>query len=595
MKEFFHSFVHGITRLAGTVLALLLVSALILYALRLWQTSRIPDSAVLVLDLNSGIIESIPQTLLAQVLYEDTPSVLSLVEALDAAARDARVTGLIARVGDAPIGIAQAQELRDAVMRFRRSGKPAIAFTESFGEFGPGTISYYLATAFDEIHIQPSGSLGLTGLVSETLFFRDALDELRVTPRLDSRKEYKTFRNMFTENGYTPEHAEAIRTVLDSLFSQILDGIVTQRGLDPATLGQLIDRGLLSAQEALEHRLVDGLLYREDVVARMEQLAGTDVALFDLLTFHRLTRTAGAGDAIALIYCTGPIVYGRSDFDPVVRRIMTGSDTLLTAFTQAEKDSSIKAILFRIDSPGGSYIAADTVWQEIMRIQKTGTPVIVSMSTTAASGGYYVAMPAQCIVAHPGTITGSIGVVGGKMVVDGFLQKYGITARRITAGRQADMWSMTTDYTPGQWQLLQSMLDRIYRDFVEKAARGRAMSETRIRDSAKGRIWTGADARTRGLVDELGGFAEALQQARQAAGIEENETVHLKVFPQAHSLAEWFMQYLYASPVAVSIVQALAGPFLAPLHCAEHLGPLRQAGEVCRPPRPLQVQELQIR
>ncbi|MGC8793660.1 MAG: signal peptide peptidase SppA, partial [Bryobacteraceae bacterium] len=490
-------------------------------------------------NMETALPEYVPDDPLARALFGERLTMRDVLDALARAADDGRVAGLIARVGAAPLGMAQVQELRDAVRRFREKKKFALAFAETLGEFGPGGNAYYLATAFDEIWLQPSGDVGLTGVLAEAFFLRGTLDKLGITPRLDHRYEYKNAMNIFTERKFTPAHKEATERVVKSFASQMVRGIAEGRGMSEHQVRALIDRGPLLGPEALEAKLVDGLAYREQVYDKVKERAGRGAKVLSLAEYlQRAGRPHTKGKTIALIYGVGGVQRGKSGFDPVFGEIVMGSDTVAAAFRAAARDKDVKAILFRIDSPGGSYVASDTIWQETVRARKAGKPVIVSMGDVAGSGGYFVAMAADKIVAQPGTITGSIGVLGGKMLTTGFWNKLGITWDEVHEGANATFWSGTSDYTPAQWARFQAWLDRIYDDFTNKVAEGRRLPKQRVLEIAKGRIWTGEDAKALGLVDELGGFETALRLAKQAAGIPEKEEVRLKLFPPKKSLLE---------------------------------------------------------
>jgi protease-4 len=494
-------------------------------------------------NLEQGLVEEIPSDPVAQLVLRDRATLRGTVEALQRAGDDPRVAGLIATLGAAPIGFAQTQELRDAVIAFRKKGKPAIAFAETFGEFSPGNSAYYLATAFDEIWLQPSGDVGLVGLLSETPFLRGTLDKLGVVPRMDHRWEYKNAMNVFTERDYTPAHREATTTVLDSLFGQMVRGIAAGRGLKEAEVRALVDRGPFLGKEAVEARLVDGLAYRDEAYAKAMAKVGPGAKR---LFLREYLRRAGAphrrGQTVALIYGVGLVTRGESAFDPLSGESALGSETVAAAFREAAKDESVKAILFRVDSPGGSYVASDTIWRETVRAREAGKPIVVSMGNLAGSGGYFVSMAADRIVAEPGTITASIGVLGGKMLTSGFWQKLGLNWDEIHEGAHAAFWSSIRDYSPAEWARFEAWLDRVYDDFTSKVAEGRKLKKERVLEIAKGRIWTGEEAKDLGLVDELGGMATALALAKKQAGIPAGEDVKLVVFPRPKSLLERLLE-----------------------------------------------------
>jgi len=498
---------------------------------------RVPGKTILEINLECELIEYVPDDPVARIMLGGFPVMRDIVEALERASEDERVVGLVARIGAGRMGLAKVQELRDAVQVFRESGKPAFAFSETFGEAGPGNGAYYLATAFDEIYLQPSGDIGLTGLMYETPFIRGTLDKLGIVPRMDHRHEYKSAKNIYTERQYTRAHREATQKVMTSQFGQLVRGIAEARGLTEQDVRSLIDGGPFLGREALDAGLVDGLGYRDEMVARVRERFGEGARFLYLNTYlERAGRPHRKGKAIALIYGVGGVSRGKSGYDPVFGDVRMGSNTVAGAFRAAIEDKTVKAILFRIDSPGGSYVASDAVWRETVRAREAGKPVIVSMSDVAGSGGYFVAMAADKIVAQPGTITGSIGVLGGKMVMSGLWDKVGLAWDEVHTSMNATMWTRNKDYNRNEWARFQAWLDRVYKDFTEKVVEGRRLPQEKVLEIAKGRVWSGEDARNLDLVDALGGFSTALRLAKEAAGIPDHEEVRLKCFPRKKSI-----------------------------------------------------------
>jgi protease-4 len=503
---------------------------------------RVPSNAVLEVNLETGLIEDIPDDPLAKAMLSGTSSTKDIVDAIERASTDSRVKGMIARFGGSTMGLATAQEIREAVLSFRAHKKFAIAYSETFGEVGPGGSSYFLASAFDQVWMQPSGDIGLTGVILESQFLRGTLDKLSIVPRMDHRYEYKNAMNQLTEKQFTPAHREAMQKLLDSWSSQLMKGIAEGRKLTTEQVHSAADRGPLLGQEAMDARLVDGLAYRDDVYAKVKKMAGDGSSLIYLQKYlDRAGRPHQSGKTIALIYGVGGVGRGKSGFDPLFGSAAMGSDTVTAAFRDAVKDPKVKAILFRVDSPGGSYVASDAIWRETVLARKAGKPVIVSMGDVAGSGGYFVAMAADKIVAQPATITGSIGVLGGKMVTTGFWKMLGITFDQVHDGANATYWTGTEDYTPAEWARFEAWLDRVYADFTGKVADGRHIPKDRVLQIAKGRIWSGEDAKALGLVDELGGFPEALALAKKAARIPAAEEVNLQVFPKKKTAFQSFL------------------------------------------------------
>lgn len=477
-----------------------------------------------------------------------------VVEALDHAADDPRVVGLVAWIRNPARGPATVQELRDAVARFRSKGKFAIAHAETFGDLGAGNGAYYLATAFDEIWLQPSGDVGLVGVAMEVNFMRGALDKLGILPQIDHRHEYKSMRDVLTETGFTPAHREASKRIVCSFFEQLIDGVAEGRRLDPERVRKLVDSGPALGAEAVEAGLVDRLAYRDEVTSHAKVGEGR---LLPLPAYARRTRgSRRRATQVALIVGTGVIVQGRPH--PLMRTAM-GSDEITSAFRQAVKDKHVKAILFRVDSPGGSAIASDAIWRETVRAREAGKPVVVSMGDVAGSGGYYVAMSADRIIAHPATITGSIGVVGGKAVVAGLKRKLGVGHAEVHVGANALISSASAPYSDREWERLQRSLDRAYDDFIAKVAAGRDLPLEQVDKVARGRVWTGADALENGLVDELGGYPAAERALRELLQLPLDAPVRLVPFPPRRTLlARLLGRDGHAEDMAAGLGEALA-------------------------------------
>jgi protease IV len=529
----------GILAIVGGLTIVAVVLGVVLLAGSRLGKGVVASGTVLEADFEQPLAEDAPSDPIARLVSGESPVVRDVVEALERAGGDQRVKGLVARVGAAPVGLAQVQELRDAVMAFRAKGKWAVAWAETYGEFAPGNGAYYLATAFDEIYLLPSGDVGLTGLIYETPFLRGTLDKLGLVPRMDHRKEYKNAMNTFTERAYTAAHREALAKVMDSQFGQMVRGVAAARKLTETQVRGIFDRGPYLGQEAVKAGLVDGLAYRDEVYDRVGKRAGGDPSYLKLATYlERAGRPHEKGDTVALIFGVGGVQRGRSGSASVFGEETMGSDTVTGAFRSAIDDADVRAILFRVDSPGGSYVASDAIWRETTRARAAGKPVIVSMGNVAGSGGYFVAMAADKIVAEPGTITGSIGVLGGKMLTTGMWEKLGLSWDEVHTSANSRMFTGTHDYSPEEWARFEAWLDRVYDDFTTKAAAGRKMPKEKLLQIAKGRIWSGEDAKAIGLVDELGGYATALRLVRQAAKLAPDAPVDLKVFPERKTLLQ---------------------------------------------------------
>jgi protease-4 len=546
---------------------------------------RLPSRLVLELDFEQGVIESIPDDPLAQLMMTDVVTLRDIVDSLDRAAEDRRVKAFVARIGAGGMGMAHLQEVRDAVKRFRESGKPAYAFAETFGEFGPGNGGYYLATAFDRIYLQPSGDIGLTGLIYEAPFVRGVLDKLDVTPEMGQRMEYKNAMNYYTDREYNEPYRAAMESVLGSHFGQLVRGVAEGRGLSEEDVTALFDRGPFLGQEALDAGLVDELVYRDEMLEQLRETIDTDVELTDLKRYVRLAgRPNRRGTTIALIEGNGQVVRGPSRYSPLDGSVSMGADTIVAAFRDAIDDRRVQAIVFRVESPGGSYVASDTIWRETMRAREADKPVIVSMGNVAGSGGYFVAMHADKIVAQPGTITASIGVLGGKMLTREFWNKLGVTWDDVVSGDHARMWTGTYEYGPAA-ERFEAGLDRIYEDFTTRVAEGRELPLEQVLEVAKGRIWTGEDAKELGLVDELGGLDVALRLARESIGLDPDADVRVKRFPRRRST--WDLLLAGGSDRAALVSLARSFTALQPnVRMLKKLGVLGDPGPLSMPDVP---------
>jgi protease IV len=492
------------------------------------RTAHIGEGTVLTLDLTQSLPDQAPDSGVQRLIYPNRMTLVETLNTIERAGSDSRVTGLVARIGDSDMGLAEVEELRDAIAAFRAKGKRAIAYADTFGELSSGTHSYYLASAFNEIWLQPMGLVGLVGLRIELPYLRGTLDMLGITPDFEHREEYKDAANMFTEKQMTDAEREELQALLFSISARMVQDIAADRNIDPATLQSLIDRAPLLTNEALEAHLVDHVGDRADAIAAF----GAAPKLLSLQNYRDQVGEANqSGPTVALIYATGLLSRGGGDGGNSLTGTESGTDEIVRAFRLAREDKDVRAIVFRIDSPGGSAVAAETIWAAVRRAHDAGKPIIVSMGDVAGSGGYYIAAPADKIVAEPATLTGSIGVVAGKPVIDGLMQKLGAGSSALQLGANAGMFSVFQDFSPSERDRLNAVLDDIYTGFKHRVAEGRKLDDNAVEAVAKGRVWSGIDAQVRGLVDTLGGFQTALDLAKQSAGLAPSDAVTLKLYP----------------------------------------------------------------
>jgi protease-4 len=529
----------------GALTLLVMVGFGILLAVAASHRPTVPAAVILETEFHRGLAERKDQGLF-EAFGREKPTVRDVVDALERASNDSRVTLLVSDLSHVNAGLAQLQEVRDAVLAFRKKGKKAIAFADTFGELGPANGAYYLATAYDEIYLQPSGSVGFTGLAMETPFGRELLKQIGVQPSFFKRREYKSAPEMFTEKGPSAPNREQLEALLDSSMSQLVRGVAEARHLEETRVKELVDRAPLLAQESLKEKLVDGLAYRDEVYAKARSVAGDKAEPLYLSRYlDRAGRPHAEGrDKVAVIFGTGNVERGAPGSGDLQGENAMRSGDLATAFRDAVADSHVKAIIFRIDSPGGSYVASDTIRRAVALAHEKGKPVIASMGNVAASGGYFAAMDADKIVAQPGTLTGSIGVFAGKFVTTPLWDKLGVSWATFSRGTNATLMSTTQDFSPQQRDRMNAWLDAVYADFTQKAAEGRHLSLEKLEPFARGRVWTGADAQKRGLVDVLGGFTTALALAKEAAKLAADAPVKVEVFPREKRPFEQLAQLL---------------------------------------------------
>jgi protease IV len=481
---------------------------------------------LLELDLTRPLGDAPAVDLLDRLRSRGRPRLGDVLDALHRAGDDRRVVGLVAKLGSG-LSLAAAQELRAAVRAFAASGKPTVAWAETFGEQANASAAYLLATGFGEIWLQPSGELGLVGLATETTFLGGAVQRLGVEPQVGQRLEYKNAPDQLTRTAYSDAHREAQDRLVASGWEQVLDAVATGRGLSPERVQELADRAPLDCRAALDAGLVDRRGYRDEVYADLRRRVGDEASL--LFVQHwagsrpaptRVAETVRARRApvVGVVEVTGGIVVGRSRRS-ALQGPMVGSDTVGAQLRAARRDDRVRAVLLRVDSPGGSYVASDTIWREVGLTRDAGKPVVVSMGRVAGSGGYFVSCGADAIVAEPATVTGSIGVFGGKVVLSGLLERYGVSTDAVERGARSRMHSTRRRFSDDEQAALAEWLDAVYADFTGKVAAGRGLDVERVHEIARGRVWTGADALGLGLVDALGGRREALARARREAGL----------------------------------------------------------------------------
>ena len=488
---------------------------------------EIASNSTLVLRVPGDIPEMEPGGVFGPFI-EAPPTVRSFVDMLHRAKTDKRITSVILRPTGAGALWGKVQEVRDAVSDFRRSGKPAVAYLEYGGEQ-----EFYLATACDKVFLMPASTLDLTGVSSYELFLRGTLDKIGAYPDAMHIGEYKTASNNFTQKTYTTAHREMAESLNTDLYEQLVRGIADGRHKSEAEVKSLIDHGPFLPEDALRAGLIDDLAYDDEIPDKVKLGTGKPKML-DMSDYKRASASgSGRGPKIAVIYAAGLIASGKSSYDTTGGQVV-GADTIIEYLRKARADSGVRAIVLRVDSPGGSAIASDVIWREVL-LTKKQKPVIASMSDVAASGGYYIAMPADAIVAQPSTLTGSIGVVLTKFVIEGTLKKLGMNMEGVSKGKFADLYSPVRPFSPDERARMEAYMQATYDTFVEKAAQGRNTTPEKIDAVGQGRVWTGRQAKQIGLVDDLGGLDRAVSLAKQRAKIAQDADVELVVYPPKKS------------------------------------------------------------
>ncbi len=539
--------------LLGVALVLSFGGFLALY-LFVGRTPSVPANTTLVMRIGGDLAEVAPADVVSFVRGSRTPTVRSLVENLRKAKTDKRVSGVFLKLtGLTSPYWGKVQELRDAVLDFRASGKPAYAYLEYGGDR-----DYYLASAADKVFLMPSSPLDLAGVATYAVFLRGAFDKLGVYPDIQHIGEYKTAANQLTETTYTAAHREMDASLNRDLYEQIVRGIAVSRNLPEQAMPALLDEGPFLPDAALTARLVDEVAYEDQALERLRAADGSDAARdIEDGEYSRIPLSSlglNRGPRVGVIYAAGQITGGRSGFDPLSGSTV-GSDTLIEAIRAANKDASLRAIILRIDSPGGSVVASDAIWRELMlaRTEHPDRPIVASMGDLAASGGYYIALPAQSIVAQPSTLTGSIGIFGGKFVTGGLYEKLGANIESQSIGKHAEMNSPARPYNPDEARKVQEQLRAGYDEFVKKAADSRSTTVERLQELAQGRVWTGQQAKANGLVDELGGLDRAVAVAKALAKLDADADVELVTYPAPKTFYQLLSDTLSGSTTSTAV------------------------------------------
>jgi protease-4 len=525
-------FIVGLLATIGALTILAVGGAIVFATSGSFAGKPLPSSMVLSLDLRTLPPEREGSAVLRGDFWNTSPDITRALQLLWQAADDPRVVGLYVEVGDEDAGLARVQELRQAIARFRGKGKFAIGFAESLGGGGDHFADYYLAAALDQIWLQPSGGFAVAGLAVETPFLGAGLDRLGVRMEGGKRYEYKSAPDTFTQSTFTAPARENLQRLVDGLYQQFIEDVSRDRRLAPAKLRQLVDSAPFDSERARAEGLVDKIGYRADTMDEVWQRAGKTRELVTLSDYAGDSRRPKMrGDVVALVRASGTIVSGSGGDNPLDDESTANADDVVDALDAAARSKEVRAIVLRIDSPGGTYPAADAMADAVARARAAGKPVVVSMGDVAASGGYLAAVRADVIVAEPTTITGSIGVFGMWPVAATLLDSLGIKVERVSVGTNAGMYSSFQPPTPAQRAAIERQLDAIYADFTRQVGEARRLDGARLDAAARGRVFTGVDAKNAGLVDELGGLQLALSIAKAKAGIDEGRAIAVERIP----------------------------------------------------------------
>jgi len=546
----------------GVALVFLSVVPLFVIALRIREGAPvIAGNSVLVLRLSGELPEKPPIELPSFVGDDHTPlTVIGVWSALDKAAADERIKALVLQPEGLSAGWAKLQELRLDIDKFKKSGKPVFAYLRQ-----PGTREYYVASGADRIYVGPAEPVMLKGLRAEMMYFKKTLDKIGVNVEIEHAGKYKDFGDMFTRSDMSPETREVMTSVVDDLYANLVGGIAAGRKKTPDEVRAIIDQGPFTAPQALKAGLVDELRFEDQMWGELKDRIKAEPSRVSMDKYAKVTAESlglQGKSRIAVVVGEGDIVRGSVGDDGAGESNLT-SNGFNKLLRRVENDSQVKGVVVRIDSPGGEVTASDEIWRQMNLLSKK-KPMVISMSDAAASGGYYMAMTGDPIVAYPATFTGSIGVVFGKPNIRGLYDKLGINKEAIQRGKNAGIDSDYTPLTPEQRAKLREGIDESYRDFVTKVADARHRKFDQIEPLAQGRVWLGSQAKPRDLVDEIGGLDKALEMVKQKAKIPASERVSLTIYPGRRSLLDLVMKKSQEDMMEAKLTQILGGmPFHA--------------------------------
>ena len=497
-----------------------------------FQTAVVPTGSVLVVDIRDELPERSELDMLEQLFGATSNDLVAVHAAIARAARDPRVSGLLLRVGRPAIGLGRIEELRSLIARFSETGKFVVSVLES-----ADTRGYFLASAADEVWVDRIAGIDLLGLQAQAVFVGDVLGKIGLEADMVRVGKYKGAYEQLVGSEATPEFREALKATLDSLFVTLVDGIASGRGMESDQVERLIDEGPFTPERALEAELVDGILYRDELLSTLTQSHGDGSPLAEVSVSGYLGASGRLPERnIALVHVSGTIV-DRQGHSMTPLEGLAGADRFRQAIRAAREDANVAAVVVRVDSPGGTLSGSEAMWREMM-LTKAVKPVVVSMGDVAASGGYYIATAAHRVVAQRGSVTGSIGVFGGKFVLGGLLTKIGAHVETVSRGAHAELFDTYRTFNDEERRTVEKLLGEAYDQFLTRVSAGRGFAKEKAASLAEGRVWTGQQALENGLVDVLGGLAAAIEEAQQLAGLGRNGFIEPVLFPAKKSLLE---------------------------------------------------------
>jgi len=508
------------------------------------RLADIPASAVLNIDFNQSYGELRQDDFLAEFTSGSVYSVFDLVRAVNVAATDEKVKAISANVNTTNLSLAQIEDISEALKYFQSTGKKIYLFSNTLGSFGGGTKEYYLASLFNEIWMQPNADIGITGINIEVPFFKDILGKIGIEPEFYTRYEYKTAVESLLSAGFSKNYKQELEKLASGLFNELSKGIAFNRKQDVNDIKKAIDNAPIFSQDALQEGLVDKLAYRHAFEKFLKQTYNAE--LFDITDYMGHIDTAQGKNLkkIAFLVLDGVIESGESSNNPLNDTVI-GSQTVLSQLQELSSDKNLKALVLRINSPGGSYTASDEIRAALINLkQEKNIPIVVSMSTYAASGGYFVALAGDYIFAEPSSITGSIGVLGGKMVFKNLFDKLSINWGDIKYGKNAGILSFNQKFTPSEREVFNRSLDLIYEDFTSKVSSSRNIAQEEMDYVARGRVWLGIEAQKLHLVDELGGIQSALLKAKELANITSDDKFTIEYYPRRETFQERLTKFI---------------------------------------------------